>query len=342
MSIKTDLGKCVTEFFTKYLVDERGVSSHTVRSYSDTFALIYEFMLKDRRKSANNVLLKDINHDVVVSFLHWLETAKKSSVSSRNLRLAAIKSFSKFMQYKDTIHIAQWQSILAVRSKIKEKEAFSYLSTDGMRLLLSQVPVDTEIGRRHLAILSFLYDTGARVGELINVKPSDLYFDNPARVTLFGKGRKKRIVPLHEKLCTILKKYMEEWDIEVGSLSNKPLFVNKNGRKLTNAGIAYIINMYASPARVLRPDLIPDQLSPHSFRHSKAMHLLQSGLNIVYIRDVLGHSSIKTTEIYARADSKQKREALEKAYSDLIPDKTQEGEWENDQELRKWLRGLGR
>ena len=135
---------------------------------------------------------------------------------------------------------------------------------------------------------------------------------------------------------------MEDWGLDSSDTSNRPLFINKNGRKLTTAGLTYIIALYAFPARVLRPDLIPEKLSPHSFRHSKAMHLLQSGVNMVYVRDILGHVSIKTTEIYARADSKQKREALENAYQDLIPKTSTEEVWENDQELKKWLRSLGR
>ncbi len=135
---------------------------------------------------------------------------------------------------------------------------------------------------------------------------------------------------------------MEDWDLDTADTSNRPLFMNKNGRKLTTTGLAYIISLYASPARVLRPDLIPGKLSPHSFRHSKAMHLLQSGVNIIYVRDILGHVSMKTTEIYARADSKQKREDLENAYQDLIPKASTDGVWESDQELKKWLRSLGR
>lgn len=342
MKIETDLGKYITLFFTQYLVGERSVSPHTLRSYSNTFGLFYDFMSQVRSVPAHKVRLKDVTHQVIKDFLLWLENEKNNLVATRNIRLAAIKSFSCFMQYYDTMHIGQWQAILAIKQKKINRDAFTYLTTDGMALLLSQIPTDTRDGRRHLAILSFLYDSGARAGELVNLKPSDVFFETPAHATLFGKGRKRRIVPLQDKLCVIVKKYMEDWGLDSSDTSNRPLFMNKNGRKLTTAGLAYIIALYASPARVLRPDLIPEKLSPHSFRHSKAMHLLQSGVNMVYVRDILGHVSIKTTEIYARADSKQKREALENAYQDLIPKTSTEGVWENDQELKKWLRSLGR
>lgn len=342
MKIETDFGRYVTLFFTQYLVGERGVSSHTLRSYSDTFNLFYDFMSLARSIPAHKVKLKDVTLQTVNDFLSWLEKDKKSLVSTRNIRLAAIKSFSCFMQYYDTMHIGQWQSILAIKQKKVDRDVFSYLTTDGMTLLLSQIPTGTRDGRRHLAILAFLYDSGARASELVNLKPCDIFFEAPAHAILFGKGRKRRIVPLQDKLCAIVKKYMEDWDLDPTDTTKRPLFMNKNGRKLTTAGLTYIISLYASSARVLRPDLIPEKLSPHSFRHSKAMHLLQSGVNIVYVRDILGHVSIKTTEIYARADSKQKREALENAYKDLIPKPSTNGVWESDMEIKKWLRNLGR
>lgn len=342
MKIETDFGKYITMFFTQYLVGERSVSANTLRSYSNTFSLFYDFMLLARSVPAHKVRLKDVTHEVIKDFLLWLENEKNNQVATRNIRLAAIKSFSCFMQYYDTMHIGQWQAILAIKQKKINRDAFSYLTTDAMALLLSQIPIDTRDGRRHLAILSFLYDSGARASELVNLKPCEIFFEAPAHAILFGKGRKRRIVPLHDKLCVIVKKYMEDWGLDSSDISNRPLFMNKNGRKLTTAGLTYIISLYASSARVLRPDLIPEKLSPHSFRHSKAMHLLQSGVNIIYVRDILGHVSIKTTEIYARADTQQKREALENAYQDLIPQTNIEGVWENDQELKKWLRNLGR
>lgn len=131
------------------------------------------------------------------------------------------------MQYYDTMHVGQWQAILAIKQKKIDRDAFSYLTTEGMALLLSQIPTDTRDGRRHLAILAFLYDSGARASELVNLKPSDIFFEIPAHATLFGKGRKRRIVPLQDKLCAIVKKYMEDWDLDTADTSNRPLFMNK-------------------------------------------------------------------------------------------------------------------
>ncbi len=212
-----------------------------------------------------------------------------------------------------------------------------------MTTLLSVIRTDSFEERRHLAIIAFLYDTGARAQELIDVTPKDISFSNPTHVMLFGKGRKKRLVPLQEKMCAILKAYMKDRGIDETEVSNRPMFTNIHGRKLTSAGLTHIINMYADIVRVKYPGMIPDKVSPHSLRHSKAMHLLQAGVNIIYVRDLLGHASIKTTEIYARADTKLKREALENAYSELIPQSPSgDSKWEQDKELKKWLRNLGR
>ena len=156
-------------------------------------------------------------------------------------------------------------------------------------------------------MLALLYDSGARVQELIDLTPADLNLDTPAQVKLFGKGRKARIVPIQDNQVRILRKYIAEYRLDLPGRRKHPLFTNNRGGKLSNSGIAHIISMYAADVRAKHPGLIPDHISPHSFRHSKAMHLLYAGLKLVYIRDILGHVSIKTTELYARVDSQQKK-----------------------------------
>ena len=166
---------------------------------------------------------------------------------------------------------------------------------------------------------------------------------SPCHAVLFGKGRKKRIVPLQDAHVGLLKSYMEENRLLEEHVNQRPIFQNDRGGKLTGAGITYILKNYASIARGTSSDLIPEKISPHSLRHSKAMHLLQAGLNLVYIRDILGLVSIQATEVYARADSRQKREAMEKIYVPLIPQSTEESSsWEKDPELKTWLKSLGK
>lgn len=187
------------------------------------------------------------------------------------------------MQYEDVLRIATWQDILSIKAKRQERSSFSHLSIDGVKFLLEQIPIGTKDGRRNLAMLSLLYDSGARAQELINLTPSDLFLDKPYHVILFGKGQKKRIVPLQENQIRILVAYIQETRLDDAANNKRPLFSNNRGGKLTNSGLTYIIHQYANTARVLKPELIPPKISPHTFRHSKAMHLLQTGVNYIYI-----------------------------------------------------------
>lgn len=338
----TDLAKYLNRFFMEYLPLERGVSKHTIRSYSNTFTMWYTFFLSQKKIPAHKVVLKHITRENVVLFLNWLEKERSSSPTTRNSRLASLRAFCYFMQYQDVKNMNKWQEVLTIRAKKTEQATVSFLTQEGLSTLLAQIPTNTIQGRRHLAILAFLYDTGARAQELISFTPQNMSFSKPMYVILYGKGKKKRIVPIHEKLCVILRAYMKDRGIDENMVGKEPLFTNIHGRVLTTAGLTHIINLYASLVRTQHPGLLPEKISPHTFRHSKATHLLQAGLNIIYVRDILGHHSVRYTEIYARIDSKQKREALNNAYVDLIPRPSQDGVWEKDKELLNWLKGLGK
>ncbi len=183
-----------------------------------------------------------------------------------------------------------------------------------------------------------MYDTGSRVQEIIDLTPSAIRLDNPYTIRITGKGNKTRIVPLLEEQVKILKNYLHEYDLLKPDARLYPLFTNSRQEKLSRPGVTHILLKYANRARVRNPALIPEKLSCHSLRHSKAMHLLQAGVNLVYIRDILGHVSVTTTEVYARADSRQKREALEKAYIDVSPKELPV--WVNNNNLLGWLKSF--
>lgn len=338
----TDMAMLLKDFFETYLLKERGVSNHTIRSYSATFQSLYAFFKDNKGIRANKLFIKDLSRRSINDYLNWLEMEKGNKVSTRNSRLASVKAFCHYAQYKDFKNLARWQDILSIKSKKADMPYMSFLTQEGMKTLLSEVPTDTIQGRRHLAILAFLYDTGARANELISFSAHNLNLTKPYHVILSGKGRKKRIVPIHEKLVLILKAYMKDANIELNNISKQPLFVNAYGRKLTSAGLTHIIMMYADKVRENFPALMPKRLSPHSFRHSKATHLLQAGMNIIYVRDFLGHSSVKTTETYVRMDSEQKRKALEAAAADIVPQSQTIEVWNDDEKLLNWLKGLGK
>lgn len=343
METVTDFAKYLTRFFTEYLVGERGASTHTIRSYSDTFTLVLTYMDKVKHIAADRLTLSHFYRETVLDFLDWLQKERKCTNTTRNQRLAALHSFFKYMQYEDAKHLEHWQNILSIKVKRPEKRSsVNYLNVEGIKFLLEQIPVNTKEGRRNLALLALLYDSGARVNEIIDISPSSLTLNKPCYVTILGKGNKKRLVPLQNEQVKLLVSYMKENHLDNPAYNQRPLFANNRGEKLTNSGVTYILNLYANNARILKPELIPEKISPHTMRHSKAMHLLQSGINLVYIRDILGHVSIQTTEIYARADSKQKREALEAAYTNIIPAHSNEGIWEKDSKLREWLKNFAK
>lgn len=338
----TDMAMLLKDFFETYLPKERGVSNHTIRSYSATFQSLYAFFKDNKGIRANKLFVKDLSRRSINDYLNWLEMEKGNKVPTRNSRLTSVKAFCHYAQYKDFKNLARWQDILSIKSKKADMPYMSFLTQEGMKTLLSEVPTDTIQGRRHLAILAFLYDTGARANELISFSAHNLNLTKPYHVILSGKGRKKRIVPIHEKLVLILKTYMKDANIELNNISKQPLFVNAHGRKLISAGLTHIIMMYADKVRENFPALMPERLSPHSFRHSKAPHLLQAGMNIIYVRDFLGHSSVKTTETYVRMDSEQKRKALEAAAADIVPQSQTIEVWNDDEKLLNWLKGLGK
>ncbi|MEC1718633.1 tyrosine-type recombinase/integrase, partial [Schinkia azotoformans] len=252
------------------------------------------------------------------------------------VRLAALHSFFRYLQYENPENLLEWQKIMSIPVKKTKKKIVNYLTLDGIKLLLEMPDLNTENGRRDLALLTLLYDTGARVQEIIDLTPSMIRLDKPYTVKLIGKGNKARIVPLMEPTVKILKQYMEEQDLMRINANSYPLFFNKRREKLTRAGINYILNKYIKLARGENKTLIPEVFTCHCLRHSKAMHMLQSGVNLVYIRDFLGHSSVQVTEIYAKIDSKQKREAIEKAYVDVTPN--EEPMWVNNTDLLTWLK----
>lgn len=336
------LAKYIGTFFSSYLSVERGSSPHTIRSYANTIASYLDFMCTVKGIVTERISTAALNKDNVLDFLSWLENKKCVSIQTRNQRLAAIHSLCRFLQHSDVIHIDRWQEILAIKFKKTRFKPMEYLSVDGIKLLLEQIPTDNIFGRRNLTMLALLYDTGARVQELISLRPCDLHLESPAYLILQGKGNKNRAVPLQEKQVSLIQLYINENRLYRTEHQTGPLFKNRNGNRLTGAGITYLLMKYVKLAHQKNPDLIPKQISPHCLRHSKAMHLLHAGVNLVYIRDILGHVSILTTEIYARADSKQKREALEAAYKDVIPINDQQKPiWESDKSLKEWLKSLG-
>jgi site-specific recombinase XerD len=283
--------------------------------------------------------LKDLTREVIEDFLSWLETERGCGISTRNQRLSAIHAFYKYLQYECPESIGHLQTVISIPSKRKPTKAFGYLSLEGVQAVLAQPDQSTRNGFRDLVLLTLMYDSGARVQEIADLSISELRLDEPATVRLTGKGSKTRIVPLMSRTSDLLRKYLERFRIGSIPLDSHPLFYSRKHDKLTRSGISFILDKYTEMARNKSPGMIPPKVTPHTFRHSKAMHLLQSGVNLVYIRDVLGPSDIKTTEVYARADTNMKRNALVNANHPEIQNETPI--WQTNSDLRTWLQNLG-
>lgn len=337
----TDFSKYITDFFMKHLTHERGASSNTISSYRDTFILLSTFMEQKKRIKLNKLMLSDITQSVIIEFLNWLQEERNCSASTRNQRLAVIRSFFSYIQYRNPEFMHECHRIMSIKLKKVPQKIISYLTIEGIKLLLEQPDITIQKGRRDLALLSLMYDTGARVQETIDLTANSCRLTKPYTLQIKGKGNKARIVPLMEEQVEILKNYMDENKLSEPFAGDYLLFCNSRKQKFTRAGITNIFLKYVKMARERKPELIPKKLSCHSLRHSKAMHLLQAGVNLVYIRDILGHVSVQTTELYAKADAKLKRDALEKAYVNVQPSGAATAIWIEDPDLKNWLINLG-
>lgn len=329
-----DFATHLSAYFLKYIPTRTGYSSNTIESYRDAFIIFLRYCNDELKIKPEKINFANINRDMVENFLFWLEYKKGYSVSTRNLRLAALHAFFRYIQLESPEYMELCSSILAIKSKKAPVAEMNYLSIEGIKLLLSMPDTKIQSKCRDLALLALMYDTGARVQEIADLKITDIRIKVPATIRLTGKGNKTRIIPLMPQTMSILRKYMTDYGLL--DFTNGPLFFNRKREKLSRAGLSYILNKYVEKAMVHNKVLFPKKVSPHVLRHSKAMHLLQSGVNLIYIRDFLGHSSVTTTEIYAKSNPEIKRKAIEEASLKVLPKENFSVKEKED--LFKWLK----
>ena len=332
----TDFAEQLAAFLTMYLPGQRGLSSNTIFSYRDTFKFVLQFAEQKRGLRPDKMKLSDFNSEFIEEFLNWLESDRNCSRSTRNQRLAAIRSFARYVQGKRPEYLFESQKIMGLRSKKRPEPQLPFLTPDAVRAILAQPDMTTEYGRRDATLLSLLYDSGARVQEICDLRVRDVRVQKPYTATLTGKGSKTRAVPIMRDTAALVDKYFTEHTLLTHDKLDYPLFHNHQHGKLTRAGVTYILKKYCDQARATEPS-VPATVSPHILRHSKGMHLLQAGVNLVYIRDFLGHVSITTTEIYAKADTETKRIALERAAIKVSPELP---DWAQDKSLMSLLTTL--
>jgi integrase/recombinase XerD len=332
----TDFAVSLRRFLTEYLAGLRGYSPNTIASYRDAFKLLICYFRDQRHIPPEKLTLELLDAAAITGFLAWLRTTRGNSASTCNQRLAAIDSFFTWMQTQDPARMACCQDILAIPASKHDPPAVSHLTVAQTRELLAAPDRSTRTGRRDATLLATLYDTAARVQELADLSVRDIRVDNPAMAALTGKGRKSRHVPLDANTTALLAAYLAERQLDRSGREDHPVFFNQHRAKLSRGGIAWILRKYQ--ARAADPALVSAGLSPHLLRHSRAMHLYDSGVPLPYIRDILGHVDLSTTEIYARASTEAKRKALEAVYDDVVT--VDLAEWNQNPELLDWLASL--
>ena len=330
------LARAVHGFFGPYLMEQRGLSRHTVLSYRDTLALLLRFIAQTRRTDPATLDLDALTADIVLAFLDHLESDRHNKTSSRNVRLAAIHAFARYVSIQFPERLQQVQQILGIPFKRAGTRPIEYFEYDEIRAILDSVNRARPAGRRDYALLALMFNSGARVQEIVDIDACDLQLQSPPQIKLVGKGRKTRICPLWPQTAKVLKAFVAERALD--SRSNAAVFCNQRGERLTRFGIRYLLGKYCRIASGKSPSLTRKRLHPHSVRHSTAVFLLKSGVDLPSISHWMGHASVTTTGRYAKADLEMKRQALARAAT--IGDTIAPTKWRPSRSVLDWLASL--
>jgi site-specific recombinase XerD len=321
-------------FFEQWLVQQRNSSPHTVRSYRDSWRLFLRFVSAQQKRPVAQLRLQDMSATEVLAFLQHTEEERKASIGTRNCRLAALRSFFCFVADRDPAAAAQCAAVLHIPTKRVPQPALCYLELREVSAILAQPDRTTPEGQRDHALLVLLYNTGARIQEALELCPQALRLDSPAQVRLFGKGRKERFCPLWPETADLLKALLKRQPRE----DHEPIFVNRYGQPLGASGVRFKLAQYVAAAAKQAPLLQGKRISPHSYRHTVAVHMVASGVDVTVIRSLLGHASLDTTNHYARASVETKRQALQALDG---PAKGQKPpRWKQHENLLTWLDAL--
>jgi integrase/recombinase XerD len=335
----TDFARHLTGFLTTYLAAQRNASPNTIRSYRDTFVLLLRYLRDVHNRPVEKITMATFEAPMLVSFLEYLQTDRHCSPRTCNQRLAALHAFARYVQGESPEHLLAMQRILAIPARRFSRKPVGYLEAADLGAVLAQPDGTSTTGRRDAVLLSVLYDTGARCQELLDLRVKDVRLDAPAQVRLTGKGRKTRVVPLMASTVTLLRGHMETRGLMAPEAAELPVFAGRHGRPMSRSGLRYLLAKHVRAAANERTG-IPSKIGPHTLRHSKAMHMLQAGVPLVIIRDLLGHVDVKTTEVYARADLEMKRRALEATANAVSAPSVPTPSWREDRELMAWLTSL--
>jgi|TARA_R110002049_G_scaffold298515_1_gene488283 integrase/recombinase XerD len=321
----------IQRFFTDRLRIQMEASPHTVASYRDTFRLLMRFASAKHGKPPVKLAVEDIDADLVADFLVHTETARGNSARSRNTRLAAIRSFFRYVAMTDPAWLLHCQRILAMPNKRYVKRTVTFLDAQEIAALLAAPDRATWAGRRDHALLLLALQTGLRASELVGLRCSDVTLGTGAHILCLGKGRKERCTPLRRDTAKLLKAWMGNHPDD-----NSPLFPSIRGERLSRDALEHLVRKHCLTASRTCPSLAAKRVTPHTLRHSTAMDLLHHGVDQTVIALWLGHESVATTQIYIHADMRMKEKALARVSAPAIPT----GRFQPDDGLLAFLEGL--
>jgi integrase/recombinase XerD len=324
----------IQKFFQDYLKIQRGMSPHTICSYRDTIKLLMIFMGKRLKKTGVEISLDDFTVDVILEFLKDIEFNRKNKIVTRNNRLAALRTFFIYLVAQDPVRGAQYQKIVAIPIKKAPQQPAVYLERDEMQAILESIDRMTFLGRRDHLILSLLYNTGARVQELCDLRVENVRLDSPAHISFTGKGQKIRLVPIWDVTAGLLKNHLIEQNIIQNPEAR--VFMSSRNTLLNRFSVRRMIQRRVTTASKKCPSLSPKTISPHTFRHTSAMHLLQSNVDITIIKSWLGHVNLSTTHSYVEIDMNMKRKALSACVPIDEPEKLKKVVHKN-KDIIRWL-----
>jgi len=315
----TDLGHALVRFFEDYLTAQRGVSPHTLRSYRDALLLLLQFAARDSKRPIERLEIADLTPERIIRFLTFLEAERKNSIATRNARLGAIHVFARFMASHHPEQLGRLQRIIGLPFKHGAQAGpIEYLERAEIEALLSSIDRATVAGRRDYALFALMFNTGARVQEVLNLRRCDVRVDAPCQVRLHGKGNKLRLCPIWPATARLLRELMGESRSVEPNPADALVFTNRLGRQMTRFGVRYLLRKYVAAASRSVSTLGEKRIHPHCVRHSTAIALLKAGVDFATISQWLGHASLNTTMRYARADLDLKRQALSQVFPDAL------------------------
>jgi integrase/recombinase XerD len=337
----TGLGRSIVRFFQEYLPTLRGMSRHTIQSYRDGMILFLNFAARDCGRRVEALELADITADRVGRFLAFLETDRNNAIPTRNARLAAMHTFARFLVAENPDHMAALQQVLGIPFKRGARAApIEYLETSEIEALLAGIDRKARMGQRDYALFSLMFNTGARVQEILNLRVRDVRLEPPCQVRLAGKGNKVRLCPIWPRTARLLKDLIRKQYGGQEGAPDQPVFLNGRGATMTRFGVRYLLQKYITASMNAAPTLAGKRIHPHSLRHTTAIHLLKAGVDFATISQWLGHASLNTTMRYARADIDLKRQALAQVFPEVLaPPKGGAFLFRGD-DITGWLRRL--